>query len=218
MVLLDNSSAIITENISLIYKNAPFYMNIWFYIGCFAIILMLLGFAWVYFQYNIKNRTNFRIHMPDHKVITYSFKNIVTEWHSFQYGKNDKDAQGNKNNHKHHVVPECIEFGFFGRYLDYVLGDVEPINFRKLTDKNNFSKADFTKAMESYLNSETLANLLLIGKLKDLLITLLTIILISVIVVGIVLLLVQILHHPATTCTLSPTNQTINTIRMAMTT
>ena len=214
MVLYNTSDVIIENGIQLIYKTAPFYMNIWFYIGCLAIILSLCGFAWLYFQYNIKNRTNFRIHMPDKKVHTFSFRNVLSEWHSFTYG--DKDKYGKKIDHKHHIVSECVEYGFFGRYLDYMFGDTEPINHQKINKHDGFNKADFTKSMESYLNSETLSMLLLIGKLKDLLIGLLTIILIAVCVSTIIIVLIQILHKPEIVCNLTPTNQTINTIRIAI--
>lgn len=202
-------------NINLVYVTAPFYSNIWFYIGLVAILIGLGFTLWAWFKFNIKNRTNFRIHFNDKKVITYSFKNVINDYHEFNYGKKDVDINGKKLMHKHHIIPECIEYGFFGRYLDYPVGDIEPINFQNI-NKNEFNMTEFNKSMTAYMNSETLAMLLVFGKLKELLIMLLWII-IGIAVIGfIIVILIQILHNPSSTCKLMPDNQTLSTLRIAI--
>lgn len=206
----------VTGNVTLIYQTSPWYMNIWFYVSLGVIVIGLGAIAWVYFQHNIKNRTNLRIHFSDKKVRTFSFKDVTSEYIEVIYG--DKDKDGNKIKHKKHIVPECIEYGYFGRYLEYYPDDIEPINLQDVKNKKyeKFNIAEFTKVAEAYLNSETLQFLLLIGKLKDALLTLLYIIIGLIVLSGIAIILVQIYSQPQALCTLQANNQTISTIRMAI--
>jgi hypothetical protein len=212
MVTLLNTTGM-HGDINLIYQTAPFYLNTWFYIALLCIVLGLGALAWVYFQYNIKNRTNLRVHKDDHKVKTYSFKDVESEYLKVDTGT--KDSQGNPITKLYHVVTDCIEFGFFGRYLDYIGDETEPINFKNLKNRN-FNFADFQKSMTSYFNSETLSMLLLIGKLKDLLVSLLTIILIVVCIGFIISIILPFVISHSSVCTLDNSNATINVIQQAI--
>lgn len=204
-VNLQNLSSL-SKDVSIVYVNTPFYFT-WTFALCvifFIIILIISGYAW--FRISLRNRTNVIIHMPDKTRKVYSFTNFIGDIFKIETGEKTKD--GTLIFHNYFFRPNALETGYFGRYIEYDFKVSEPRQPTGIEHKNLFS---FISAI---LNTDLAVDLLLSQKFKDFVRAMLIIILVSIIL-NIIISSLPFFIHDTVSCTLPPTNETINTIRMA---
>jgi len=199
-------------NYVAVYKTIPFYLNIWFAvaIGFFTLLLIALGIYYV--RISLRNRTNVIIHMPDKTRIHKSYKNF-TGTHFFIKGvERDKDDTPIK--HTYLFKPDALEYGFFGRYIEYDYGISEPLNSKHRHEETT-EKAHMFKLFSSLLNTQILVDLLLSSKFKEL-VKILLYIIIGALIINLILSGYLAYNTSNSVCTLANNNATINVIRSAM--
>lgn len=196
---------IITQTVS-----TPFYLNIWFALSVIIGIALIVVAIWFYFRINLRNRTNVIIHMPDKTRMTHSYKNFAGT--TFNIKGFEKTIEGDLINHTYIFKPECLESGYFGRYIEYDYGVSEPID----TKQRRYANKDMPSIMRLFsalMNSQLAVDLLLSNKFKEFVKLMLILILIGLFIVIIVVIAYPFVYTPDTYCYLIPTNETAMFIR-----
>jgi amino acid transporter len=195
-----------------VYKSVPFYLNPFFAVAILLFFAILIIGAYAYFRISMRNRTNVIIHMPDKTRRFFSYKNFTGNEFKIKSEEPVKDGQ-ERQYFSYFFKPEYVEFGYFGRYIEYDYGISMPIGHNERMKGKESSQALF-KTISGILDSQLLVDLLLSQKFKNFVQTMLIIILIGV---GISLLtsIGQYFFKPVQECVLSYNNQTINVIRLA---
>lgn len=194
------------------YVDKPFYLNIWFALAVVLIVAVIVLSLYLWFRIYLRNRTNVIIHMPDGTRQLHGFNKFVGDCFNIQ--SHEKDKHGSYIQYRYIFKPECLEQGFFGRYIEYDYAKSEPLNPRK-REYDNKDIPELFKRMSALMNSEMLINLLLSQKFKEFITTMLIIILVVCIIIAI-LIAIGFFYQPTTQCTLVANNQTINTLRFAL--
>lgn len=194
-----------------VYKNIPFWLNWWFAIAVllFLCVLVIAGYAW--FRISLRNRTNVIMHMPNKTRKVYSYKNYVGD--SFALDGVERDGNGNPIKSNYMFDPECLETGYFGKYIEYDYGIIIPRGSKKYSIGDELKNV--FKIVSAMLNSDLAVDLLLAQKFKEFVKMMLIIIMIGV-VIGIIASAIPLFYHPIQQCTIVGNNQTINVIQEAV--
>lgn len=190
------------------------WLNPFFYVGIGLFLILVFYIIYHYISLQWHKRTVVRIHMPDNTLMTHSFKDgqLGTE---FKMDSGQKTQDGTKILYTYFVRPEAIEQGRWGRYIDYDFGKSEPLNPKQRAKEDGYI-TNILKFVSGLLDTDLAVDLLLSQKFKNLVTTLLTVILI---VSGIILLGVignYFYVPPQKACVLAFDNQTINVIKYAL--
>lgn len=193
------------KDISVIYKPIPFYVDIWFAFTVIAVICVILVSVYLWFRIKLRNTTRVIIHNPDGKRDMYTYYKFMGE--EFDIPTTDKDKDNNYKKFQYHFKESALETGFFGKYIEYDYKNPEPRQY-----KANPYRLDF-EFVSSVVNTRVIGDLLLATKWKELVTTLLIII---VVLCALTFLLVAynsyVISQPhSNICSLALDNTTINT-------
>jgi hypothetical protein len=147
-----------------VYKDVPIWLNPFFAV---AVVLALLAISlgiYLWFRISMRNRTNVIIHMPDGTREFHSYKKFVG--HVFKIKGHEKDKDGQEIFYNYRFRSECLETGYFGRYIEYDYGMLEPLN----RNERHYDRKDMPeifKFISSLLNTQLAVDLLLSQKFKE---------------------------------------------------
>lgn len=200
-------------DIQYISRAPSIWLNPFFYIAIGMLLVLIFYIIYHYVIVHYKNRTIFRIHMPDGSIVGYSFKKgeIGTE---LKIKGVEKTQDGTPTYLTYFFRPECLERGKWGDYIDYDYGNPEPLNVKK-RQQGIVEEIDNGKFISSLLDTDLAVDLLLSQKFKDFVKMMLVLIIIAV-VIDLALSGFGAFNNPVVNCNLLPSNQTINTLRIGL--
>jgi hypothetical protein len=191
----------------------PFYMQIWFAIAVILGIGVIVLAVWFWFRISLRNRTNVIIHMPDKTRQSFSYKNFTGT--TFNIRGYEKTIEGEPVSYTYIFKPECLESGYFGRYIEYDYGVSEPLDSKKRVYANK-DMPSIMKLFSSLMNSQLATDLLLSNKFKEFVKMMLIIILIVTFIILIAVIGMPFAYNPEVNCKLIPTNETAMFIRQSI--
>jgi hypothetical protein len=148
----------------VIYKNIPFYGNIWFWLT-----IMVIVFAGIWLIYRLiidrlRNRIVLRFHMPNGDVEHHIRREYPGS--KFTVQGHEQTVEGKNQLIEYDFKTECIEKGRWGQYIDWDYGIREPINHKERIVKRS-EHFQLFKMLSALTNSEMLINLLLAKEWKE---------------------------------------------------
>ena len=156
-----------------VYRTIPLWLNIWFVLAVLLFLLVLGVSGYLYFRISLRNRTNVIIHMPDKTRRLYSYKKFTGQ--VFKIKSNEKDKDGNDMFYNYQFRNEALEQGYFGRYIEYDYGMLEPLD-SKQRNYNVKNIKEIFKFVSALLETQLAVDLLLSQKFKEFVIMMLYII------------------------------------------
>lgn len=163
------SSVEINSNTGLpfvaIYKDIPLWLNPFFALTILSVIIIIIVSGYLYFRISLRNRTNVIIHMPDGKRQFYSYKKFSGK--VFKIKGFEKDKDNNFIYYNYYFRPEALETGYFGSYIEYDYGILEPLNPRSRGRLSPSNIPEIFRFVSSLLNTQLAVDLLLSQAFKD---------------------------------------------------
>lgn len=194
------------------YKNVPFYADVFFYLMIMALIIAgIYGFVtWIINRQ--KNRLVVRIHNPDTSISSFVYRKF--EGKQFHIESGERTSEGKKIYYDYDFIPEAVETGMWGRYIDYDLGNPIPINPRKRVIKESLTHLAI-KFLNAIADTKLLVELVLSTKWKEFV----TIMLWIIVIEGVIIIAmggINLGYNPPVNCNLIPSNQTMSVIKNAL--
>lgn len=164
-----------------VYKDVPIWLNPFFALAILLTIIVFVLSLYLWFRISLRNRTNVIIHMPDSKRKFISYKKFSGT--IFKIKGYEKDKDNNPIYYNYRFRPECLESGYFGSYIEFDYGILEPLNPRKRDNMSQKNLPEIFKFISSLLNTQLAVDLLLSQKFKEFVKMMLTILVIMIFIV-----------------------------------